>query len=750
MKRILSTVLALMMVCACAPFSVLAADATETGTNLLIGEDATLELGNQNILKNASDANLQSVNNIGRELEEVDISMEYTAEQLRAMSTEELVKNTESTLNRGFSEKYADRSDEYGELTDPNKSDKEFVQRIMANKAEAKAEAKASLAHGAKLAQKRANEKYVVVDNTILITNEDELRGIAGQEGYFRLAADIKLTQPWEPIDFYGTLEGAGYTISAATMEYGEYDYVGFFSTLGATAYVRNLNFDYPYVYANANAGAICAYNQGIIENCHVVSGTVIGYLWASFEEAFWTISGYNMGGIAGVNEGYIMNCSYEGDVDGWKEVGGICGLNAGFVYGCFVNGNIAYETNQIDIDYYGAEYTYYTYGEAYYLPFSTMLRDMWAAYMLLEYEYTAYGYNGGLVGENYYAVFDSCVQGAGSGSSYDVGVVGGFDCMGGLVGGDAGWTSHCYSIDRAFPVFADGAEVYCAWDYGDAGQGLYYDHAYFLAHKGIALNVGDTAASDQLYFYGTQGLPCEDGAYHGEELTADQFYAASTFSQWNHGEWNTGEVWIIEDGYIPTLAEVLVIPEEFVIRYEVANAGGLLDGDVVAYKLAHHDDSYNYTEPAPPVASATISGYGIVGWHPETPEAGKAIFGDKVYKAYFGEGGTTGDGSGSGNGSGGFGDNDGPGGNHIPGGDGGGTNIGPDIGVNNLIGDTNLDGTVNTADATYLLKAIAENKVSELSSDAATNADTNSDESINTADATRILQYCAGVITKF
>lgn len=37
-----------------------------------------------------------------------------------------------------------------------------------------------------------------------------------------------------------------------------------------------------------------------------------------------------NLGGICGVNEGYIYNCSYSGSVLGYSQVGGIAGLNAG------------------------------------------------------------------------------------------------------------------------------------------------------------------------------------------------------------------------------------------------------------------------------------------------------------------------------------------------------------------------------------------------------------------------------------
>ena len=748
MKRVLSLVLAVIMLCACVPFTGLAKG--ELPDARLINTNGMVTPSQNDILRNVSSAKKLTKLSERQEMTQSAVELPYTEDELRAMDLNELRANVAPYLAENHAREALSNKEnkieglKYGEDIDNPK-----IQRILENKKAYEEKSQAAYEYGHKLATE-PKTRFTAVDDVILVSTQDDLMDMNNQTGYFRMTNDITITGSWTPIDFYGTLEGNGYTIHTPDMSvYGEYDGVGFFSTLGEGAVVQNVNFNRVDIYANAVCGAICAENDGIISNCTVSGGCVTTYLWADFENAFWQISGYQVGGIAGINYGIILDCAVDADVDGWTEVGGVCGINAGIVVGTYAGGNVAYETNTWDIDWYGAEYTYYTYGEEYDLPFSTMLRDMWAVYFLLYHDATAYGYNGGITGKNFGFIYDSMVQGRGQGYNYDVGVVGGLDCMGGLAGGDIGQIAHCYSIDRAFPVFEDGATMYAAWDYGDNGEGVYYDWDYFLVHKciGYAVEEGQiTSPSDEVFYYGSWPMPCDDGGFHGTELTADQFYDPNTFRNWNHGDWNKEwgmeNFWIIEAGSIPILMEPLYAPTELVIRYEVANSGGLLDGQYVVFKLAKADANYNYYEPTPPTITATQQGYGVTGWHPSTPSAGKQIYQDMVYKAYFGPGGSTGT----------------PGeptptpspsqNPHFPTpGGNGGTAADPTA---NLIGDVNLDGKVNTADATYLLKTIATDQISQLNSNQKINSDTNFDDQINTYDCTRILQYCAGIIKAF
>lgn len=713
MRKILSTVLALAMVLAAVPFTALA-EGTADNNGMLIGGNANIELDEQVSLSgNRASGNLSSIN---AERESITANKpQFSAEEIREMTTEEFVKKSKDTLPKNYT-LFGEDNEKLAELKDPALSENETIRNIAMNKKASEEKLMSAIEYGEKLEKGEIettaskSNKLTAVDDVMLITNEDDLKAIAGQDGYFRLACDINLTTAWEPVDFYGTLEGGGHTITGATMQYSEYDYVGFFSLIAENAVVKNLTLCYPYVYANSESAAFCAYNQGTIDNCHVENGTVVSYLWADYEYAFWEISGHGMGGLVGTNEGYIMNSSFTGNVDGWHSCASLCAINAGYVFACFANGNVCYETNTWDYDQYGYEY-FYNYGYIYYPPFTTMLRMQWAAFMLLNYDATAFGYNGGLVGENYYAVFDCSVQGSGEGNNYNLGVVAGLDCVGGLVGGDAGWCSHNYVIDKAFPVLEDGAELYAPWEYGDEGYGIYYDHGYFLVHKGIALNYAEvTCEEDQIFFYGACGLPCDDGLYHGTELTADQFVSSETFADWNHGEWNAGDVWIISDGYIPIISDIKVIPNEYVMHYQIGNSGGMLDGEYEVYKIAKYDEATNsYLQPVPPKATNTANGYGIEYWTPVNPYYGnRTATQDMTFTAYFGRVGSA------------------------------------------LIGDANLDGRVNTGDAVCILKAVTFDGVGQFSYQQLVNSDTTFDASIGTADAVRILRYVVGYINEF
>ena len=68
--------------------------------------------------------------------------------------------------------------------------------------------------------------------------------------------------------------------------------------------------------------------------------------------------------------------------------------------------------------------------------------------------------------------------------------------------------------------------------------------------------------------------------------------------------------------------------------------------------------------------------------------------------------------------------------------------------GSNVMVGDVNRDGKVNTADAVFVLKYAAG--MISFDNDQLIAANTNKDDKVNTADAVLILKYAAGMITEF
>ena len=146
------------------------------------------------------------------------------------------------------------------------------------------------------------------------------------------LDADIDMTkESWTPIrtgfapQYYGVFDGNGHTI------------IGLGNCLLEENYgeVRNLTLVNPtgltLPSSSFSAGAVAGINEGTIENCHVVGGSVKGDACS--------------GGIVGINGGTIRACSSSamvttGGYNGSKG-GGIVGDNSGTILACYTTGSV-------------------------------------------------------------------------------------------------------------------------------------------------------------------------------------------------------------------------------------------------------------------------------------------------------------------------------------------------------------------------------------------------------------------------
>lgn len=119
----------------------------------------------------------------------------------------------------------------------------------------------------------------------------------------FALTADVDLSGlSYEPAAWFaGQLDGRGHTVRGLLIE-GEGSRLGLFRTIAAGAAVENLHVE----------GA-------------VRPGGTREYL----------------GGLAGVNEGEVRQCSFRGEVAGLNAVGGLIGQNRGLVSGCSAEGSV-------------------------------------------------------------------------------------------------------------------------------------------------------------------------------------------------------------------------------------------------------------------------------------------------------------------------------------------------------------------------------------------------------------------------
>ncbi len=178
-----------------------------------------------------------------------------------------------------------------------------------------------------------------------------EVGGMAYNTAHYKLGADIDLggIADWTPIgkydfdyemtlSFKGSFDGAGYTISNMTIDRGDetYQYRGLFGHIAKGAVVKNVTLSDVSMVVNWYSGGIAYGSSGIIENCHVISGTIKGTSY--------------IGGIVGsLGEGGIVrNCSngatvtYPEGAYSSQDLGGIVGYSySGIIENCYNRGSI-------------------------------------------------------------------------------------------------------------------------------------------------------------------------------------------------------------------------------------------------------------------------------------------------------------------------------------------------------------------------------------------------------------------------
>ncbi len=187
-----------------------------------------------------------------------------------------------------------------------------------------------------------------MAQDVIEITNIDDLKNISLNtdiNGHYKLMNDIDLAgEEWNPIgnnpnsvsdqgSFNGTFDGNGHTISGLKIYYEEESeerigtYLGLFSRIGSNGVVKNLTVSGELTVLDTddelsvNVGAIAGVNHGSILDC--TSNATVKVISKNSDG----------GGIAGENAGHINNCAFIGgsvkntDYD-QVVIGGIVGTN--------------------------------------------------------------------------------------------------------------------------------------------------------------------------------------------------------------------------------------------------------------------------------------------------------------------------------------------------------------------------------------------------------------------------------------
>lgn len=164
-------------------------------------------------------------------------------------------------------------------------------------------------------------------------TSGTDLQGISGGlAGRYVLGADIdaSATSGWNSgagfaplgpsnlVQFTGTLDGLGHTISGLTINRPAATYVGLFGYVGIPGRINNLGLVGGSVAGQTKVGALAGWNSGNINNSHA-STSVTG-------------TGSEAGGLVGTSQGEIRNSHATGAVSGGLAVGGLVGWGQGAI----------------------------------------------------------------------------------------------------------------------------------------------------------------------------------------------------------------------------------------------------------------------------------------------------------------------------------------------------------------------------------------------------------------------------------
>lgn len=145
----------------------------------------------------------------------------------------------------------------------------------------------------------------------------------------FVLTADIDLSgTDAECVPYFaGEFDGGGHSVSGFSCERAG-SRLGLFRQIGPEASVHDLSVSGGVFAAGTgeDVGGLCGLNEGSIKNCSF-SGEVRGI--------------DNVGGLIGRNTGTATLCSFDGLVCGEHQVGGVVGKNVGVLFNCESLGNV-------------------------------------------------------------------------------------------------------------------------------------------------------------------------------------------------------------------------------------------------------------------------------------------------------------------------------------------------------------------------------------------------------------------------
>jgi filamentous hemagglutinin family protein len=293
-----------------------------------------------------------------------------------------------------------------------------------------------------------------LLDSDFVLANDIDATGTAGWNNFEDSEGGIDGFDPIgfsEELAFNGTFDGAGFTIEGLFVDRPFDGLVGLFAATGADAVVQNVDLAGVDLTGGGLVGGVAGLNAGLIEQASV-TGTVAS------DGSFFELSDVAAGGIAGENDGTIVDSFSEaavtaiGSPGGLVFAGGLAGTSAGTITNAFASGAVsgdadtgsvfagglvgtlaeggsitgAYASGAVDAD--GAESSFFTGGLV-----GENFGSILQAYATGDVDHPGGGNIGGLVGTNFGSIDQTYATGL---------VFGGVSVDGGLIGVNSGGTA--------------------------------------------------------------------------------------------------------------------------------------------------------------------------------------------------------------------------------------------------------------------------------------------------------------------
>jgi uncharacterized repeat protein (TIGR02543 family) len=388
--------------------------------------------------------------------------------------------------------------------------------------------------------------------DAIAITNAEELASLT-LNGEYYLANDIDLGgAKWIPIKpggyFSGVFDGRNHTISNFEID-SFASYSGFFEGIGNEGEVKNLTLTDCEIEISSDknvlVGGLAGINNGSIINCHIECNIIL----SATGQTSYTYAG----GLTSYNYGIINGCSSAGDIsvesEGIASAGGLAVVNTGTISACSSSANVSavgktvIQNGDDNADAFPEIISTAMAGGL--VALSTVnITDCYATGAVYAESASSQAYAGGLIGSSLNATFTNCFAlGNVSAKSAKEAYAGGFIAYLNIK------AENCFALGD---ISAESAESFA---YGSAfagltGEGYQIDNCYFGEGQTIHRKEVEEVTGEPCNSLGT---PVSANCFTSPDWIRTNLGWGEYVSPQDLEE-NPGNVWVLADGEFPRL----------------------------------------------------------------------------------------------------------------------------------------------------------------------------------------------------